>query len=365
MTKNLVIGLGISGKAICKYLENQGQEVIAVDRKDHSDNSEIHPFDFDRVIVSPGISKGHILYKQALVNKIPITSESEIALGLMTKKAVGITGTNGKSTLCYMVEHILNTFGISAKAVGNCGDPIIESIDASIDVFILEISSFQLETMVSKKLDVAVITNIDEDHLDRHGSLREYTAAKCRIKNLLKPTGVLYDRCCETMREYAQNICSNFNITQDQCVQALQSFNGLEHRLEFVKDIGGIAYYNDSKGTNVSSVIYAVNTLQKPLVLIVGGKNKGSSFEDWIKPFKNKVRKVIAYGEAREEIHDQLSSQHTVIIEKDFTKAFQIAKNHAQLGDIVLLSPGCASFDQFDNFEDRGHYFKKLVRGDV
>lgn len=398
--KALVIGLGISGKSAVQFLQAKGYQVIGVDKQPEilrsmqgievfKDTDSIDLSEVELVVLSPGVAPNHPLCCQARQANIEIVGEVELAARNIRQPCVGITGTNGKTTVTLLVEHVLNHCGISAKAVGNVGIPLTKEIllpENRGKVLVLELSSFQLETLHAQILDAAVILNITLDHLDRYPSMEEYARAKIRIKDCLKPQGVLYmeSRTLHKYQEFLEGksaksyqgedfekenreaaflLCQNFSVSRKQFEKALTTFRKPPHRLEYVCDIRGVSYYNDSKGTNVDAVIRAVETISGKIVLIAGGLNKGATFFDWIAPFANKVKAICVIGQAARNIQQELSSHFSVVLCKDLEHAVDHAGKLAEPGESVLLSPGCASYDMFHNYEERGDKFKSIIEG--
>lgn len=378
----VILGLGISGIAAASFLVKQGHTVIGVDKK----AAQMDPIpglilsdenltfeDIDQLILSPGIPLTHPLVQQALQNKIEVIGEVEFAFRQIRNRCIGITGSNGKTTTTLQIAHVLNCAGIRARALGNVGvglSSVIGNVDED-EILVVELSSFQLETLNQKCLDYAVILNITENHLDRYPSMQEYANAKMRIQYCLKKNGTLF-----ISEQVAQHysfeinfhnfetfaICSQFGITKVDFDKAMESFKKPPHRIEWVGESDGVTFYNDSKSSNVESVMYAVRKLNAPLILIVGGTDKGSSYQPWINCFKGAVKHVIAYGMAREKIESEIGSHFPFTKVGPFAEAVEFACNLALANDTVLLSPGCSSYDQFANFERRGEAFKELVR---
>ncbi len=376
--KYLVFGLGISGKAAAEYLLSKNESVIGVDRKVKKvPGLKIYDEDvslegIDCLIVSPGIPPSHPLVREAGIRKIEVISEAAFALKQIQNRCIGITGSNGKTTTTLLINHVLNLSGIPARAVGNVGVGLSTVLmDGNPDeILVIELSSFQLELLNIPCLDFALLLNISENHLDRYFSMQEYVRAKVSIQNCLKEHGILF-ASKELVREYGINarvyenaalaICQQFGITEERFHRSALSFEKPPHRLEKVDVRHGVTIYNDSKSTNVASTMYAVRELSGAIVLIVGGSDKGSSYAPWVNCFKGKVKHIIAYGSAREKIEQEIGSMCRLTKVSLFEDAVKMALNLSQKGDTVLLSPGCSSYDQFDNFERRGDMFKELV----
>lgn len=380
--KYVVLGLGISGKAAASFLLTQGHRVVGVDRK----KDQMAPHDnlvlsdetlvleeVDGLILSPGIPQTHPIVQQAFKKGIEVVGEVEFSFRHIQNRCIGITGSNGKTTTTLQITHILNHAGIKARAVGNVGvslSTVLGKLDPD-ELLVVELSSFQLETLKKRCLDIAVILNITENHLDRYRSMAEYAAAKIAIQHCLKKDGKLFIGQ-QVAKSYSFEInfsifdpfaiCSQFGITKEVFDIAMQSFKKPPHRIEWVGEVGGVTFYNDSKSSNVESVMYAVRQFNNPLILIVGGTDKGSNYTPWVDCFKNRVKHVIAYGLAKEKIEKQIAEFLPFTKVGPFAEAVGIACELSEAQDIVLLSPGCSSYDQFANFEHRGEAFKEQVK---
>lgn len=388
MKKALVIGVGISGRAVIDHLLKRGRAVVAYDQKPIEgeigcplirDYEEIDLKEFDLVVQSPGVSLKHALIQKALDAGIQVIGEAEYAFREIKSPVIGITGTKGKSTLVSKVAHVLNMTGKKAVALGNIGTPLTSSIEniSSETIIVAELSSFQLETMTSKVLFSATIINVSPDHLDRHGTLENYCKAKLRIARCLRPGGTFFVgsevveefgyllewpyQVIDKQKDLAAVICKEFGVSESDYEQAVSTFKSLRHRLEYIGTIRGIRCYNDSKGTNVVATMYAVEKIGERIILLAGGKNKGASFAPWKKHFRGKVKKIIVFGEAKGEIYSELASEFDVQIVQTMKEAFEKGLQLGEEGDNLILSPGCASFDQFANAEERGNIFIRMV----
>lgn len=264
------------------------------------------------------------------------------------------------------------------------------------ETLVVELSSFQLETLSQRKLAAAVYLNLTPDHLDRYANLREYAAAKARIQECLAPGAKLFvsrqvlteygdllradsTQCFEALApilaleytqwgkperqntEAARAVCSELGVSKAQFEDALATFAKPAHRIELIGTFGGVDYVDDSKGTNIDAVLHAAALFKGPLVLIVGGVDKGSSYQPWIEPLQHKVRKMIAYGQAAPKILLELGAHFVIEHCERFADAVRAAAKSAQAGDTVLLSPGCSSFDQHKNYAHRGDEFKEII----
>jgi len=396
----LVLGYGVSGKAAVLFLKKLGLPVVAVDRRPDVNagvlpDSADFPMDgISQVILSPGIPSTHPLVKKAKALGIEVIGEMELALRWTKNRSVGVTGSNGKTTTALLTAHVLNASGVKARAVGNVGVALSSYLlnPDPEEILIVELSSFQLETLRVKHFEFGVYLNLLPNHLDRHASMEEYARAKANLQHCLKPDGKLLvsnqvlqaskdllqiDRV-EVFEENgpfaplflpAQNvaavqaIAAKFDVSEEQVVAALPSFKKPPHRIEYVAESAGVRYYNDSKATSVEAVLHALSWFSGPLVLIVGGKDKGSPYVPWIAAMQGKVKKIVAYGEAAQNIARDVGSFYAVDRVDLFSDAVAAAQREACLGDTVLLAPGCSSYDQFESYEERGDVFKMLVMG--
>lgn len=377
--KALVIGLGKSGRGAAKLLLKQGYDVYAVDRIPQKMERvtvclEDKEIEADLVVLSSGIPQSH---PQAKGN---VVGEAELAIRVLKNKMVGITGTNGKTTVTLLVTHILNALGISARALGNVGASLAEYACAPDpkEILVVELSSYQLETLETVAFEVGLITNITPDHLDRYPSFEAYREVKLRLKELIREGGTFIEerdsylqltknkRYWKLIGPYAVcaawQICKIFDVTWKDFNAALITFNKPPHRMEVVDMVKGITFINDSKGTNIESVIYGVNQIEGSLFLIAGGQSKGDSFEKWKKPFTQKVKGIFAIGETALQIEKELGGTIPTLHCKNLRAAVDKARHAAHAGDTVLLSPGCASFDQFKDYEERGEMFKEIIK---
>lgn len=438
MKKNaLVVGLGLSGLSAAEFLLHKGWQVAATDKNVSKvlQNPEVKLLvargvpvfgeeenlcvdSFDLAVISPGVHPDQNLIKKIRETNIECIGEAELAFRFLQQPAIGITGTNGKTTVTLFIEHVLEHAGIPAAALGNIGVPLAKHLSTlSKDAVVcVELSSFQLETMQKQVLDCAVLLNITPDHLDRYKDIEDYARAKARIAHLLKPEGKLFveEECFkqyghllpkEKVERYGydhnlecytdlkdiysyqkkigdlpkdlqgkkshdlENFLAVFSVINflkvpyEKLVQAYNTFEKPHHRIEFVREVDGIEFYDDSKGTNIDAVIRAVESLSRPIHLIAGGVHKGSSYKPWLKAFSEKVKKVFAIGEAAPIIQKDLNPDIPVEICQTLEEAVMKSFKEAQSGDAVLLSPGCASFDMFRDYADRGDKFVSIVKG--
>ncbi len=364
MKKVLVVGCGVSGKAVIDYLIKKHISVVAVDKSLEIDvdcplfheNHEFFPFDFDLVVISPGVKLDHPQVLAAKYAQVEVIGEVELALRQINNPAIGVTGTNGKSTTVALIAHILD-----AHAVGNIGTPVISLVDAISpnEILVIELSSFQLMTMKKPSLDMAIILNITPDHLDWHGSMEAYEEAKYSIKYLLKEGGEFFSFLPNL--EAAWKASLHFGVSQERFNQKVATFKPLEHRLEFVAEIDGVKCINDSKATNIASLEHALNSIEGKVVLIMGGINKGVSMAPIAPLIENKARAVMLLGQSKHIIASELSKNTPRVFVDSMQEAIQKGLQHAKRGDTLLLAPGCSSLDMFANYADRGKEFKRQI----
>jgi UDP-N-acetylmuramoylalanine--D-glutamate ligase len=374
----------------------------------------------DCVIPSPGVPAENPLLRDAVARHIAVLSEIEIAYRFLTAPLVAITGTNGKSTTTTLVGEMLKADGKKVFVGGNIGAPLIGFICGEWHWGVVEISSFQLEWVEQFRPRVAALLNLTEDHLDRYPDFASYCQAKERIFAAQREDDIAVlnrdDPLVWALRKRARGRIVSFGFTeakdgvyavsdaviwrdgskeekfplgqvkiqgihnvenmmaaiavakavgtsQAAIQQTLEEFPGLEHRLEFVRERDGVRFYNDSKGTNVGAVVKSLASFSAPVLLLAGGVDKGGDYGVLRKEIKQKVRRLILFGAARQIIAKALGDLTPTIVVNDLTAAVRDAAEHAQPGDVVLLSPACSSFDMFRNYAERGRAFKSLVQG--
>jgi UDP-N-acetylmuramoylalanine--D-glutamate ligase len=404
MNQVLVLGFGISGKAAAAFLKSRGLAVLILDRKaDPSegvlpDRADFPLEGFSQVILSPGIPRTHPIVQRALASGIEVIGEIELAFRHIRNRCIGITGSNGKTTTVLLVAHILNQAGKKAQALGNVGVGLTSYLlhPDEKEILVVELSSFQLETLQARCLDLAAILNITPNHLDRYSSMQEYAEAKKRIVQCLKENGrlfvsrkvqaewgpfdaVVFDPEEKSVApisipgyielgvpekqnvQIARLLCAHFGVTDAEFNRGLQTFRKPPHRIEWVADVGGVSYYNDSKSSNIDSVMHAIRLFERPIVLIAGGVDKGASYCPWISCFEGKVKKIVAYGQASAKMERELAIAFPFQRVETLKEAVISAIAAAEKEEIVLLSPGCSSYDQFRNYEERGQRFKELL----
>jgi UDP-N-acetylmuramoylalanine--D-glutamate ligase len=414
MRSALVLGLGLSGKAVVPLLIAQGDRVFGYDDQIPLDQLEREKFEgmellsnqqdvpwaeIDLLVPSPGISPRHPCYQKARSLGIEIKGEAELALRRLDQPAVAITGTNGKTTVTLLVAHILREAGIKAKALGNVGEPLSTYLinPEKESVAVVELSSFQLETLSTPAFDAAALLNITPDHLDRYATLEDYARTKCHLQSLLKPMASFFvsqpvvDQfssflqpgyqvySAEKIEEIlpvdyrswgahdvdnamaAWALCKPFEVTAESFRRALCSFQKPKHRIEFVRSIQGVHFFDDSKGTNIDAVMKAVEAMKGPVILIVGGVDKGASYFPWKEAFRGKVKRIIGIGQAAPKIFRELNTDFEMEIVDSLSSAVENSMAYADEGDHVLLSPGCSSYDMFRDYAHRGEEFQRSV----
>jgi UDP-N-acetylmuramoylalanine--D-glutamate ligase len=378
----LVLGLARSGQAASAALASRGVDVVGVDRALGNDHELGLLDDVDLVVKSPGVPGEHELVVEARARGIEIWSEVELGYRLVPgARLVGVTGTNGKTTTVELLGAVFREAGRDVVVAGNVGRPL-SGIEPA-DWVICELSSFQLEDVHELRCEVAVLLNLEPDHLDRHGAFDDYTAAKLRIferaeqKVVPRSSGLvgiefsaddplpaeplMRGRHNRENAAAATAAARAAGIDDDAIARALAAFPGVPHRLEFVAEVRGVRYVNDSKATNVAAARRALDAYtSEPVHLIAGGRGKGESFRQLAEAAGPNVLRVYALGETANEIVAAFGSRAVAV--PDLAAAVEQAAAAANEGDVVLLSPACASYDQFENFEERGEEFGRLVQ---
>ncbi|MDD5006128.1 MAG: UDP-N-acetylmuramoyl-L-alanine--D-glutamate ligase [Candidatus Omnitrophica bacterium] len=411
--KNVVVlGLGCSGLASAKLLKGLGAKVFVSDRSDdkkqreYTDDFKKLSIDFelgrhtkaiiekaDYMVISPGVPCNSEAVEWAKKKNIEIIGEMELGYQHCPAKIIATTGTNGKTTVTTLIGRVLEKAGKKVFILGNIGTPLCSCVEQmqDSDFVSLEVSSFQLETIQEFRPKVSLILNFTPDHLDRYKNLAEYLEAKKRVfLNQNKDDFVILNYKDKLLRSLAKEtrakvlyfadgsssfdeskfnpnqlavlkVAEVFNIGLDVCQKVFKDFKGIEHRMEFVRSINGIDFVNDSKATNVESTIWGLENSTKPVVLLAGGRDKGSDFSTIGYLIKEKVKSLVLFGEAKTKIKNSLSGVAKITEAKDIYEAVDLAFKEAKAGDCVLLSPMCASFDMFSNYKERGNIFKQAV----
>jgi UDP-N-acetylmuramoylalanine--D-glutamate ligase len=375
----------------------------------------------DLIVVSPGVPANLPQLELARSRGIRVWSEIELAWRFLRGKLAAITGSNGKTTTTSLVAHILKTAGIATQIGGNIGTPLLALAETSTDstVTVAEISSFQLETIEAFRPEIGVLLNLTPDHLDRHASFDDYARVKMRLfeYQLERDAAVLNADDPEITRRMPskphiywfsrqKRVAAGAFLLDGQIVfrrdgtetplarldeiplkgehnvenvlaacataylagadpaaiaNGVKTFQGVEHRLEFVGEISGVSFYNDSKATNVDATFKAIEAFPGPLLVILGGKDKGSPYTPLCEPLRQRGRMAILIGAAADKIASDLGDAVEIARAGTLDRAVELAMKNARPGDTVLLAPACASFDQFENYEHRGRAFKQLV----
>ncbi len=440
----LVFGTGMSGISAAKFMQALGASVILYDENpklkiekirgklsDNEENIEIcnqklseeELGELDLVILSPGVPLDLPMVAKMKELGIEVIGEIEMAYRYAKGDVLAITGTNGKTTTTALLGAIMKAYRSETYVVGNIGKPFADVVLHASEkaIYVLEASSFQLETIHTFAPKVSAVLNVTPDHLNRHHTMEAYIEAKERIAMNQTDTGYCVlnyeDDVVRKMAEKTKatvmyfssqraldrgmyleqgNIVYHYGEKQILChIDELQvlgthnhenvmaaatmalaygvpidvvrevvcSFSGVEHRIEFVREVNGVTYYNDSKGTNPDAAIKAIQAMNRPTILIGGGYDKASSYEEWIMAFDGKVKQFVLTGQTRFKIQDaakQCGFEDTILVE-DFEDAVNTCVRLAQEGDSVLLSPACASWGTFRNYEERGDKFKELI----
>ncbi|MCG3203530.1 MAG: UDP-N-acetylmuramoylalanine--D-glutamate ligase [Elusimicrobia bacterium] len=415
----VVVGAAKSGIAAAQLLLRHGAKVTLVDEKPLAQIKPVPKnlgrfFKFkagvrkffnsrlDLIVVSPGVPWNHSELNRARKRGISVWPELELGWRLSCPKiTIAVTGTNGKTTTTALIGHILRQAGFPTVVGGNIGTPLsalVNKITPST-YLVLEVSSYQLEGHRTFHPNIAVFLNLTPDHLKRHGTMSRYAAAKGKLFQLMRGPDVAVlnksDRWCRELaksiraqkrffpnpsdRRLAKNLklpgrhnlenamaavgaCRALGISDSIIQSGLSSFRGVPHRIEFVRELKGVRYFNDSKATNVDSTKVALNSFKEKIVLILGGEHKGSSYRPLIPLIKKNVRAIITIGEAAPLIEKELRRVVPLYSSGNINSAVRLSQGLALKGMVVLLSPACASFDQFRNYEHRGDVFIRCVR---
>jgi UDP-N-acetylmuramoylalanine--D-glutamate ligase len=454
----LVVGMARSGVSMVNFLLEAGAQVTV---SDHKSRAELAPaleqieglpnlqFDLgghtpktflaqDLIVLSPGVPPNLKIFDYARGNGVQVTGEFEFATWFIKEPVIAVTGTNGKSTTCKLIELFLKEAGIPVWLGGNFGEPLVEYLrhiqkleegQPRPKVVVAEVSSFQLEHSERFTPQNIVFTNLAENHQDRYRSMEDYVNAKRRIfQNTNQATTSILNADDNAVVELARDpavqrgrifyfsrkpqlepqimtiggaVCIKDEIrvrtgpdietytvknmkmrgkhsidnimaatlaarehgaTHDAIQRVIDSYPGMPHRLEYVRRVGGVEFYNDSKATNVHAVLRALDAFDENIIMIMGGKDTNLSYEALRDIVKRKVKTLILVGEAKERINRDIGDFSETFLIGTFEEAVLIAYQKSRIGDIVLLSPGASSYDMFDSFEERGNYFKEIVK---
>lgn len=442
MKRLVVLGAGESGVGTAILGKKKGYEVFVSDfgkikanykevliingiQWENEQHTEELILNADVVMKSPGISDKAPIIKKLVAKKIPVISEIEFAAQFTNAITIGITGSNGKTTTTMLTYHILKQGALNVGLGGNIGKSFAWQVaEENYDVYVLELSSFQLDGIINYKPHIAIITNISPDHLDRYDYKYEnYIESKFRItRNQTKDDYLIYDADDEAINAWLQNnkvkaqlipfsisksvengaflnnntmeinineeeflmettqialegkhnmknamaatsVANILRIRKQTIRESLSNFQGVEHRLEKVLKIQNVLYINDSKATNVNATFFALDSMTTPTVWILGGVDKGNDYTELMALVNEKVKAIICLGVENKKIIDAFGNIVDIMVEVDnMHDAVNTARHIAEKGDTVLLSPACASFDLFQNYEDRGNQFKREVR---
>jgi len=404
---------------LLKSVDTLKENNIGFEIGEHSDKV----YNCDLMVVSPGVPSNAPVLVKAKEKNIEVISEIELAYNFCKGKIIAITGTNGKTTTTSLCGHLFKTSGVKTFVAGNIGTAFSEVVPVASenDFIILEISSFQLDLIKDFKPDIGMILNITPDHLNRYeNKFENYISSKLRIyKNQDKNDYMILNKDDETLINSLTNYSSKafyfslsepqlngcclsgtqviykiegevkftcdvseinlkgehnianamaaitaakiFNLDNEKIKEGLKTFQGVEHRLEFVRELNGVKFINDSKATNIDSVWYALRSFDEPIFLILGGQDKGNDYNKIKQLVIEKVKKIYAIGSSADKIFNFFHSEVKVEVKPSMEDVVIAANQEARENEIVLLSPACASFDMFDNYEHRGKIFKEAV----
>jgi UDP-N-acetylmuramoylalanine--D-glutamate ligase len=434
-SRALVLGLGRTGLSVARYLRRNGftlrvadsraEPPAAAELRSELPGVELRCGVFDssllddvaQVVISPGLSLGEPIAREALARGLPVVGDVELFAREVSAPVAAVTGTNGKSTVTTLVAEFAIAAGRSTLAGGNLGRPALDLLEAPRpDLYVLELSSFQLETTHSLATAAAVVTNVTADHMDRYATLADYAAAKARIYDRTEVAVVnaddawvsgmprddqqlisfsLHDPAADywlaqdpeptilrhgepllplaAMRLKGLHNAANamaalamgeaLGLPRAPALAVLAEFAGLPHRSQWVAEIGGVDFVNDSKGTNVGATVAAVAGMPGPLVLIAGGDGKGQDFGELREACRGKVRLAVLIGRDAPRLAESLEGVCATLGAPDMRAAVAAARDAAEPGDTVLLSPACASLDMYRDYTERGEQFAAAVRG--
>ena len=429
----LVVGMKKSGVASAEFLARRGAVVSATDLKPLEELPGVRELGIPFAVQTPAVFEGYDLIvpspdvpydlpplEEARRRGVPVIGEVELAAPYLKGRTIGITGSNGKTTTTSLTGHILRESGVPVQVGGNIGLPVTAMVESSRDDGwnVLELSSFQLETIHEFRAHVGLALNVTQNHLDRHHTFENYAAIKGRlfetqqaedyaVLNAEDPVCVAYAaRTCATVQWFSgrkkvdpgATLCGNklvlfgkllmeageipirgrhnienalaaaiaasrAGVEHVAIAAAVRGFRAVEHRLEFVRRLNGVDFYNDSKATSVDATLKALDAFAGGLWVILGGKDKGLDYAALRAPLTEKARAALLIGAAAGKIAEQITGAVPLVEAKTLDSAVRHAFAHAAPGDTVLLAPACASFDQFNSYEHRGEVFKQIVNG--
>lgn len=435
-----VVGMGLSGLSAAKFLAAKGAKIYAYDKKPiesfdpaaraawqavpgvelRTGHEKPNALDgVDLVVLSPGVPQSSPPVARQIEKKITVWGETELAAQFTTEPIMAIGGTNGKSTTTELAGAIMKRAGWNAFVGGNLGTPFIEGVDGGYELFVLEVSSFQMETVEMFRPHVAVLLNVTADHLDRYPSMQAYAEAKAKMFTRMLPEDIAVvngddplvmsvaparpqvwkwtfagpvaqgawsdaaglhfvtppavfsvrrDEIALSGRHNEENVmaavlaCLSMGVTAGAVKDVLREFKGLPHRVELVRERRGVTFIDDSKGTNLGAVAAALKGFKQPVVLIAGGVDKGGDYHEIDAEIRAHVKAVVAIGQAAPLITEAWSGLCPVKQAASMSEAVTKAAGLAKRGDAVLLSPACSSFDMFKDYKDRGDQFQSAVR---
>lgn len=431
--KDFVLGLGATGLSIARYLQRKDIDAMFFDTRDEPPGIEelrevcpdaeillgsaSLPKGIDRIIASPGIPDSHPLLQDARKAKLEVVSDIELFAREANAPFIAVTGSNGKSTVTTLLYYMCRAAGLDVRAGGNLGEPALDLLkDEPPDIYVLELSSFQLQRTHGLPAEVSVLLNISPDHLDWHADENEYRQTKYRV--FREARSAVINRNDESAGNYTRKLDTVISFGLDEpadghfglrseddqlylargetlllsvrdlaligrhnqanalaalaagelaglemnaMLQVLVEFPGLAHRMQFVQRIAAVDYVNDSKATNVAAAVASIASIDGMLVLIAGGDGKGGDFSELAAAIENKLRAAVLIGKDAEAIADALDTVMPVYFARDMDDAVQQAASYAAPDDAVLLAPACASFDQYDNYAARGKAFCDAV----
>ena len=422
----LVFGLGLTGQSIINFLSKSHNEIFVIEDwkenpylkvlEEREENFQINPDINDdlfkkisEIYASPGISREHEIFAYAKKHKIKVTSDIEKFLEINQSLKILVTGTNGKTSTCLLIDSLFQNFfpELNISVLGNIGKPVLPSIEEDIDISIIEVSSFQLELLNEVRFDIGVLLNIEQDHMDIHSSYENYKKIKYSIlekslfkisydnnsalpkntfcfKDLELPKGLIYSKIFKhwpfhdlenlkaslaVLKCYSEKFCDvSFDQTNlfKELEKTFLKFSKLPHRFELLSTAKGLHFINDSKATNLDAMLKAIEAARilnegGDIILICGGDIKSQEISSMDISNVSAVKRILIYGKDKKILHQSLKSHTDCLCTKDLQEAFEESIKLASENDLILLSPGCSSLDMFSDYEERGNEFKRLV----
>ncbi|MEE9321874.1 MAG: UDP-N-acetylmuramoyl-L-alanine--D-glutamate ligase [Granulosicoccus sp.] len=433
----LIVGCGVTGASVARFLYVQGVPFDLVDEgeipteklaQELAKSTLFSVIDtallkqYDVLVLSPGIARSHRAVSAAIKHGVSVIGDLELFAQVVAAPVIAVTGSNGKSTVVAWLSSVANAVGVRAVPCGNIGEPALDALDKSVELYVLELSSYQLESTLSLHPLCATVLNISDDHLDRYASIEDYASVKrgiykgaawrvlnsddsrtwpaaCNDENVQQACFSLTSGCSANMTCWHRgqsgsvaSLCRDsrpliaqeslrlpgdhnianalavlallepLNLALDAVLAALVQWNGLPHRTEYIAEIDGVRWYNDSKGTNVNASVSAVLAMPGPVVMIAGGIGKGADFSPLRGAIEAHVHTLVLIGRDAGLLANMLEGCADIVHAETLQQAVSISAERARAGDVVLLSPACSSFDMFENFIDRGEQFTAAVR---